>query len=354
MLRSFVPVCLVFMFAAVFLPAQDEIDDSEKPESDFLFPIHILLRDAESGRVSWSPDWPANIPVDAFDVFNSGNYNVSAVTLSGGGYVLNARLDSGGASAFPVYLNGVFYQVTTEFDSEEKVAGFTVEGESPIQIEFLAFDNVDGEPSLARIHEGESWFFASIAYRSGLTLETWRDVDGNIIAVFTARTSGRTDSGGTPQFYKSVIQHRQEEAADTENAVFKDDGGKSAGISGGESEISSSSEYFDFDSMGNMTRIRKDDSIFEALYTGGGPRYWKQSGFGNFALQWDGQGRLVRMTGFSFDGGDADEEALDYRYEYTFDERGAWTERREIRMSPELGVLAPSAGDSFQRIIEYR
>jgi hypothetical protein len=54
------------------------------------------------------------------------------------------------------------------------------------------------------------------------------------------------------------------------------------------------------------------------------------------------------MTGTDADG------ALDYRYEYDVDDSGEWTERREFRMTTELGALIPVAGDFFQRRIEYR
>jgi hypothetical protein len=100
----------------------------------------------------------------------------------------------------------------------------------------------------------------------------------------------------------------------------------------------------DFDSMGNVTRIDWGDRVFEAVYAGTEPRYWKTEV--SLALQWDGEGRLVRMTGT--DG------ALDYRYEYDVDERGVWTERREFRMTAEMDALIPVAGDSFRRRIEYR
>ncbi|MDR2344391.1 MAG: hypothetical protein LBD86_07670 [Spirochaetaceae bacterium] len=336
MLRCFVLACLALLLPAAVLPAQDDDQVESAGENSgggaFIFPVHILPQTAAGGRIEWRPDWPADIPVDTFDILNDdGARRVSAVTLSGKEIILTARRDGRGVfTEFPVFLNGGFYQFGTKFDSEGKIRGFTTGGEDQMEIEFLAFGNQGGEPSLARIHDGESWFFASILYRNGLILETWYDVDGNPLAVFTVELDG-----ARPKSYRSVFQA----APDSENTDDAEDGARPA--------VSESRFYFD--SMGNTTRIDRDGGVFEALYKGSVPRYWKGPEPGRLALQWDGQGRLVRMTGFA-----GDDAPLDYRYEYEFDGQGAWTERREVRMTPGLGVLLPARGDSFSRSLEYR
>jgi hypothetical protein len=49
--------------------------------------------------------------------------------------------------------------------------------------------------------------------------------------------------------------------------------------------------------------------------------------------------------------GDASVDSI--RYEYRFDERGNWIERREIIMLREGGVLIPKAGSICRRRVEY-
>jgi hypothetical protein len=336
---------IIMFFQAVVLPAQDEnpedggVEDGEK--NFFLFPVHIPLQTAAGGRIEWRPDWPANIPVDSFSIFNDdGARRVSALTLDDGEISLTARRDGRGIlSEFPVFLNGGFCQFNTNFDPAGRVRGFTMDGENLLEIELLAFENPGGKPSLARIREGESWFFASLLYQDALILETWYDTDGNPLAVFTSKTAG----GGAiprPVSYRSVFQ-----AAPGED---------NTGSPGNEVETpaavpATSESRLYFDSMANITLIDTDGAVSEALYNGTGPRYWKQPGLGHVALQWDEAGRLVRMTGIDRDG-----QPLDYRYEYKFDGQGAWTERLEIRMMPELEMLMPVPGDSFRRTIEYR
>jgi hypothetical protein len=336
---------VIMLFQAVVLPAQDENTaeggGQDAGENFFLFPVHVPLQTAAGGRVEWRPDWPANVPVDAFSILNDdGTRRVSALTLDGGEISLTARRDGQGAlSEFPVFLNGGFYQFSTNLDPAGKVNGFTMNGENPLEIELLAFENTGGEPSLARIHSGESWFFASILYQDALILETWYDADGNPLAVFTSKAAG----GGAirrPASYRSVFGA----TSDGENS-----GSPENEVAAPDAVPATSESRLYFDGMGNTTLIDTDGAVFEALYNGAGPRYWKQPDLGHVALQWDEAGRLVRMAGM-----DRDDQPLDYRYEYKFDRQGAWTERLEIRMTPELDVLLPVPGDSFRRTIEYR
>ncbi|MDR3356588.1 MAG: hypothetical protein LBO04_05300 [Spirochaetaceae bacterium] len=304
--------------------------DEGATDDGFVFPVYLLAETAASGLVAWRPDWPVDIPVDAFDVLNDMSSRlVAALTLESEGISLSARRDSRGLlSEFPVLLDGVFYQFTTNFDPDGKLRGFTAAGEKPLEILFLAFENSGGEPSLARIHDGESWFFASILYRAALVVETWYDADGNALAVFTAELPD-----GRPTAFRSVFAAAAMENADPDEP----------------STPAPSECRLYFDSMGNVTRVDAASGVAEALYDGAGPRYWDAPALGRLALQWDEAGRLVRMAGYAQDG-----TPLDYRYEYRLDGRGVWTERREFRMTEELGVLIPAPGASFRRTIEYR
>ena len=346
MLRRFGPVFVVIMFfGAVVLPAQDENPaeggGENGGEKNFLFPIHIPSQMAAGGQVDWQPDWPANIPVDAFSILNDDvARRISALTLDGGGVSLTARRSAEGIlTEFPVFLNGGFYQFSANLDSAGRIRGFTMDGENPLEIEFLAFENSGGEPSLARIHQGESWFFASIMHSDALILETWYDVDGNPLAVFTSQVfAGR--AGWRPESYRSVLQVAPdpEGTGDTESEASSQPTAPA---------VSESRLYFD--GAGNTTRIDADGHIFEALYSDNILSYWKKPDLGNVALQWDETGCLARMAGIT-----QDDVPLDYRYQYRLDGRGAWTARLDVRMMLELGVLIPFPGDSFRRTIQYR
>jgi hypothetical protein len=320
-------VCAALAVQGAVLTAQE----SEMPEEAgaFIFPVHIALQTAADGRVVWRPDWPSGIPVDTFGVLDGdGTRRVLSVELSGGDFNLSAGLnDSGALVRFPVFLNGEFCQFEASYDSAGRIGGFTVgaDGEEAVEIEFLDYENEDGQPSLARIHGGGEWFFASIRFQNGSTVETWYDAAGNALAVFTTRFAR-----GLPRSYRAVTRATGEDGGTDEAADVNSD----------------RNAVLDFDSMDNATRIDYGDSIFEAVYAGAELRYW--NGTAALALQWDGEGRIVRMTGEGADG------AIDYRYEYDVDGQGAWTERREFRMTAELDALIPAAGDSFRRRIEYR
>ncbi|MDR2097342.1 MAG: hypothetical protein LBP37_02355 [Spirochaetaceae bacterium] len=317
--------------------AGEESAAVDSSEGDFIFPVYLLYETAAGGKIEWQPDWPADIPVDTFRVLNKGEARlVTALTLEGGGVNLTLRRNRRGVlTEFPLFLNGAFYRFRTNFDSVGKIRGFTAADEKPAEIEFLAFENPDGKPSLARIHGGESWFFASILYEDAFTIETWYDADGNPLAVFTAELTW-----GRPKSYRSVFAA----AAGTESSGGDED----ASDSTVQAPVVSESRLY-FDGAGNTTRIEADGNVFEALYKDAGLSYWKSPALGHAALQWDENGRLVRMAGFA-----GDDVPIDFRYEYEFDGQGAWTERREFRMTEEMGVLIPSSGLSFKRTIEYR
>jgi hypothetical protein len=323
---------VVVFFRTAVLSGQVQAEDPaiEAPEDDFIFPVYVLSQMSAGGKIEWRPDWPANIPVDAFDILNAAG-SVSALTLAGGEISLTARRTGRGIlTEFPVFLDGAFYQFSAKFDSAGAVSGFTMSGENPLEIEFLAFENQSGEPSLARIQNGESWFFASISRQNSFVIETWYDVDGNPLAVFTAEL---------PESYRSVFKS----VPDTENSEIIDAARDSPAVPA----MSERRVYFD--GMGNATKIDSDGTVFEALYNGMAPRYWKRPDLGDVALQWDEEGRLVRMAGFA-----EDHAPLDFRYQYEFDAQGAWTERRSFNMKPEMDVLIPYPVDSFSRVIEYR
>ncbi|MDR2659886.1 MAG: hypothetical protein LBC27_07875 [Spirochaetaceae bacterium] len=356
MIRFFSLALLMTGFSVMVLTAQGKytvgFDGGEASAAGLIVPINVLLQNAKSGRITWQPDWPPNIPVDAFNILNDDwARNVAAITLVNGYINLTARRDERGLLIeFPIFLDGVFYQVNTYFDSRGRINGFIMNGKRTVEIEFLAFENAGGEPSLARIRSGDSWFFAAITYQNGLALETWYDVVGKPLAVFSTRLEN-----GRPVFYKYVLKDTGNGADNYQRGAYGPgpDGIRTAAGPKTDSDIKEAVvinvKLLYFDNMGNTTQVDSVEGVFEAVYASGKLYYWKYPGSNNLALQWDVRGFLVRMAGFT-----ANDVALDYRYEYTVDNRGVWVERRQFLMNQELGVLIPVAGSSFKRFVEYR
>lgn len=338
----------------MFLAAQNKYTDETNANGadELIIPIHILLQNAAGGRIMWQPDWPPNIPVDAFNILNEDwGREISAVTLVNGDLELSARRDEQGLlTEFPVFMNGVFYQFRTQFDSRGRISGFVMRGETPVEIQFLAFENSGGRPSLARIHSGSSWLFASLSEQNGLALETWYDAAGTPLAVFSAQSEN-----GRIRFYKYAIQNTGGETANPPSAAETRQPAVQAADNAKVPTVVMTPgtvvkvKILHYDSMGNTTQAGYEEGVFEAVYNGRNLYYWQDPAARGVSLQWDGRGLLVRMSGVA-----GDNAALDYRYEYIVDDQGAWIERREFSMEPMLGVLIPVAGGSFTRKIEYR
>jgi hypothetical protein len=223
-------------------------------------------------------------------------------------------------------------------------------GETPVEIQFLAFENSGGRPSLARIHSGSSWLFASLSEQNGLALETWYDAAGTPLAVFSAQSEN-----GRIRFYKYAIQNTGGETANPPSAAETRQPAVQAADNAKVPTVVMTPgtvvkvKILHYDSMGNTTQAGYEEGVFEAVYNGRNLYYWQDPAARGVSLQWDGRGLLVRMSGVA-----GDNAALDYRYEYIVDDQGAWIERREFSMEPMLGVLIPVAGGSFTRKIEYR
>jgi hypothetical protein len=229
---------------------------------------------------------------------------------------------------FPFLFQGNFVQVHADFEESGGLRELTIEDPlRPWAIDFTRGD--DPALGVTRIIQGEEVFWGVIQNAPAGDIETWYDRDGNPLMVFTYlfRLDGRgllqTNSGGeTPE------------------------------------------EYYQ-DSFGNTSRINSLRGVFSAGYTmEGRPRYWERQVpadsdgeepvppevYQFYTFQWDEGGFLVRLTGTP---GPGEEDPVDFRYDYTLDEKGNWIERQEIRMIPRFGMLVPSPGSRIIRKIEY-
>jgi hypothetical protein len=209
----------------------------------------------------------------------------------------------------------------------------------------------DERPVLWRIFSG-AYYFAALEYNGASAVETWYDQEGK--ALFALESGSR----GT-------------------NRISSSSGdGPITGPATGPVTI-------DYNNAGLISAVTGNGETLSALYNAGGmPRYLEISRHHgspdeninknnennenaknpdaglplreSYVYQWDETGRLIRLSGGA-------EGSLDYRYEYTLDDRGNWTERRELRMEllgsgdgegPE-GRLVPAALRRIRRTIRY-
>jgi hypothetical protein len=254
---------------------------------------------------------------------------------------------------FPVPLEGALVQARARFGPGGEIRGLSIASEPERVFEFLEPpEGYGGEFALIRLTWGEAVFFILSESGPAGERESWYDGEGVLQGFFETRLG-------------------------PEGEIL----GRSGAGEGGEFE-----ERRYYDSFGNLSELNGPEGRFSALYAAKyRPRYWKRvparpeapllepppeggqaEGPGPeeetaaspadsptdspaaspalwFAFQWNEGGLLVRITG----------DSADYRYDYTLDGRGNWTERRERRMVRRFGALAPNPGATVKRVIEY-
>jgi len=316
------------------LPAQ-EMPDAEMTESIGIFPLALVLEAAgltgeeynKGNDNFWRPDWPLELPPDSFMVRNG---KLSEAAVFGDGVSLVLRYDpEGRVEEFPFMLNGNIVRVSLMYRGGLEIHAMDLSFESEEDVyrfEFLEY--LDSYPSLVRASYGELWCFVSLSKRGNVIMETWYDEEGIALGAYAF----------------SLIKIGE----NTRISAVRDYSNRDGFV-----------EYF-YDSRNLLTESSGFNGVFKVLYfLEDLPRYWERrpansNGAGNFALQWDENGFLLRITADTYpaDTYPADSR-VDYRYEYTVDERGNWIERREIRMISRFGLLVPSPGTTFTRVLEY-
>jgi hypothetical protein len=327
-------LAFVLLISSSFLAAQDsgELSPEKAGETGFGFcSVALLVNALYAGTFPWQPDWPPAFPPDGF-VLAAGRAASLTLTLDSVAYTLR-RDERGFLEEFPFPLDGTLRGVRAELDSSGLVREFRIDGEVPVLIEVLEYAEDPlfpvPVPSRTRIFRGEEVCFAVLAYKGRGFSETWFDAEGGGLAFWEA---------------DFILLGRESRPRRLEGTV--PDGGIF--------------EEWDYDSGGNTTALRfrgnpDAEEAYSALYNQRGlPRYWERWPSPelpeSYVLQWDEGGLLVRLSGSS---GPGEGDLVDLRYEYTLDERGNWTERREIRMLPHFGVLFPAPGVTVKRIIDY-
>ncbi|GAB6390698.1 MAG: hypothetical protein MdMp014T_0071 [Treponematales bacterium] len=313
-------VCALFLLLPPPARSQetDETAAAEKP-AFAPFPLALALDRALSGRVDWQPDWPAELPADCFRAGPAGMRGVSVETPAG---VFRAAWDGEGRLVeLPVPLNGALVQVQAAWNGAGGVRALSSPDWEAETLEY------SGQyPVKLRIHADGAWFFAAIAPGDRERTETWFDEGGAALAVYEYALSAQD----------GVSRIRAMSA----RSAAPSDGGEAA---------AAAETVIHYESRGLVSAV-ENGAAFQALYSGDGlPRYWRLSADDTrYSFQWDAAGSLVSLRRES-----AADGAAEFRYEYTRDTRGAWIERREIRLEPGLGGLVPGGGAVVKRRIEY-
>jgi hypothetical protein len=262
-----------------------------------------------------------DFPPDAFKVRTG---EISACTVEWENYSLKLKLGpEGRVEQFPFMLKGGIAQVSFDYLSQNEIREMQLTfpaGEDPWKLEFLdgfSFqDYKDSFPFLVRASCGDAWYFIYLVRGVSEIIETWYDEAGKALGAYRFSL---TEIG-----YDLKIRTME-------------DFSNSSGLT----------EYF-YDSRGLLTDCFGAAGFYRVLFFREDlPRYWEREG-NNFSLQWDENDLLVRLRGEP-----ENEPFVDCRYEYNLDENGNWVERQEIKMIRNFGLLIPSQGSTFRRVLEY-
>jgi hypothetical protein len=183
----------------------------------------------------------------------------------------------------------------------------------------------------AQEKQDAQWFFLSFNYMNNRVLETWHDQTGAALAVFDIRyRDGRLS-------YLSETQQtgqtwREEMSFDNEGNVTQVDTTEAVRSTG--------------TSSARTDTVERTTTTYTASWTALKPRF--VSNGGALALQWDGRGLLTAVAPATNGA-----PAASWRYAYTLNRRGDWTERRGTVMSSTFGVEAESSVTTYTRTIRY-
>jgi hypothetical protein len=329
---------VVFLVPCAF--AEDREEDAPEPPELQSFPVSLLLEAVETaggGGPLWRPDWPPEIPPDAFSPRGRGGALSVEVSIVPADSPVQAvyrfsRDRQGRVGEFPFLLNRELFQAELSYNQDSLVSAVLLKGPGetePLHLEVL--EREASRPSLIRVLWGEAYSFVFIQKKPGGILEAWYDGEGQLFEAYDFTAA--LQAGG-----ERIASSRLRGKGEEENYYY-DSRGLITGISGSSGDFSVLYYLDDLPRYRDYypaPSLRKDGEFFA---------------LGAYSLSWDEKTFL--LLGLSAEAPGAGTEPVDCRYDYILDEKGSWIERREIRMIRRLGLLVPSPGSLIKRVLEY-
>jgi hypothetical protein len=393
-----------FLFLLLAFPCGAQVPQGES--SGIPFPLSPVLEAVQTGAGRWRPDWPLEIPPDAFTVPDA-----AAIELDLGepgsppGGPVSYRLEWAGDRltdfplALPAALSGarfgiesggppadlsgdlpgvpdsgpLFVQVHCRYDEAGGLAGLDIDppagitsGSFVISFDPPCFPQSE-RASGARISYGDRLYLVLLSGGIHEITETWFDSSG----VFAAYVTGRIE----PVPPGNLPSPQAPGASPAPGGLFPWrilglEGSEYGGDAGEARPLRSGRTAFQYESGGSLSEHSGEQGFFSAVYgPAGRPRYWIR-GARNYSFQWDEGGRLVRMqdlgavgggaNGFaggetdSKTGGETDASPVDFRYDYEYDSRNNWVLRRETALFRAGNLLLPASYRELVRRIVYK
>jgi len=303
---------LPFHAAAQFQVANETAETGYGPVEFYLLP---LIEATFSGNLPWRPNWPANIPPDAFSLSNGEKIPLN-ITLSNNITSLNfTRNNDGRLSSFPFFLPDRYLKVEASFSESGALQNMNITCQAIWNIEFPAgffpFSEISpgGAFPMITVNRDDSTFFVFIFESPAFLTETWYDYQGNLIGFARAAITRENRE-------RNIWRIRSMQIRDA---------------------LGIHEEEIFHDSAGNISEIRSRAGVFSAFFRGSRPVFWQPQEGLHYDLQWDGRGLLVRKSITRETPGQPHE----YRYIYELDNLGNWTSRSVIEMIDVFGLLVP-------------
>jgi hypothetical protein len=335
-IRRVMLVSLLFIVPRLLWAQEALAQEAPVPEGA-PFPLSLVLEAVYGGAGGrWRPDWPLDIPPDAFTV--KGAASRISLDLDGVSYDL-ARDAQGRLTDFPLVVPAivgsdegpVLAQAGVRYHAEGGIAGLSVRLPSALTwtAQFpLSYIPGHGTPpakgeDAVKVQCESQLYYVLFSEGAAEIAETWFDPWGEFVAYFTTRVEGTGSPWGIP--WRVLSQ---------DGASFRRD--------------------YRYESGGNLSQYAGNGGQFSAFYSAQQrPLYLAQvlsSETRIFSFQWDEQGLLTRMRDIS---PEAPPVPVDFRYEYEFDARGNWVLRRETALFLRDGLLLPASAREVTRKISY-
>jgi hypothetical protein len=388
LLCSLVVVSLLYMPVRVAAQAADAPplaeDSAGEPNAPVpaVVPLIPLLEAAFSGNLRWRPDWPEELPPDAFSLPGEGPdapHRPLSITLSNGTETYTFRRDSAGRlREFPFFMGDSAVRVRAAYGPGGELLSMSVSAALP------AADARNADARNADAHNATDAHAA--AESEGLPAESAETVWDCVFPADFTLYGGDSRSGALAPVTVSAggaaffVLLRESPAALSETwydgegsplvhynapVLWEQGSWHIRSLRTWDGEGPRLVEYA-VDSGGNISEVRSPEGRFTALYQGTRPRYWErqpaarpagegegeppESPHSRSVLHWDARGFLESLS--LENAADSPETPVEYRYEYTQD-AGNWIKRQDIAITGQFGVFVPRPGLVWTRAISF-